>query len=485
MATISSAGIGSGLDINGIITQLMNVEKQPLLALDTKEASYQAKLSAFGSLKGAISSLQSSARALKSTTLYAAMAAQSSSSATLTASANTAAATGTYAIEVIAKAQAQSISSRDFASITSDLSTIDGKIKIELGTYDEAPPASFTADPAKTPVTIDIAANESSLEEIRDKINSANAGVRANLVYVGSAGYKLTLTSNDTGATTSIKLTTLDSGNNVLTDNNDIAKLSFDPTQLAGAGNEFDINVGAQDAHLKIDGLSIYRKTNTVSDAITGVTLTLATAGNATVTISKDTAAAKSAFDTFVKAYNDTNKLLRDLTTFNTQTGLGAILTGDSGARSLQSALRSLITTGRTAAGEPRNLSDLGISMQRDGSLQFDSGKLASAMASSATQVSALMTTDNSSDNGLAVRMTSALDGILSSNGILASRTDGINRSIADVDDRRELLARRLTQIEARYRKQFTALDTLVASMQKTSQYLTQQLANLPSTTSA
>jgi flagellar hook-associated protein 2 len=348
-------------------------------------------------------------------------------------------------------------------------------------------PATFVADPAKTAVTIDIATTGSSLTEIRDAINDANAGVRANLIYVGDAGYKLTLTSTTTGAKNSIKLTALDATGLIpLNDNTGLAKLSFDPTvdpvASPNGANQFSVNTVAQDAHLKIDGLSVYRTTNTVSDAITGVTLSLATQGTTTLTVSKDSASAKSAMDTFVKAYNDISKQLREATTYNASTKQASILTGDSGARSLQAALREMIGYSRSSTGGYSTFSDLGVALQRDGSLVFNSSKFDTAMASSTTNVSDLLSSTSTTSPGIAVRMTTTLDGILSSTGLLSSRTEGINRSITDVGRQRETLSRRLIQIEARYRKQFTALDTLVASMQKTSQYLTQQLANLPST---
>jgi flagellar hook-associated protein 2 len=266
-------------------------------------------------------------------------------------------------------------------------------------------------------------------------------------------------------------------------DNAGLARLSFDPTASAGAGNEFDVNTVAQDAHLKVDGLDVYRTTNTISDAITGVTLSLAAQGTTTLAVTKDTASAKSAMDAFVKAYNDVSKQLRDATKYNAATKQGSVLTGDSGARSLQTALREMIGYSRSSSGSGYStLSDLGIAQQRDGSLLFDSTKFEAAMASSPTTVSDLLSSTSATSPGIAVRMTTTLDGILSSTGILASRTEGINRSISDVGRQRETLSRRLVQIEARYRKQFTALDSLVSSMQKTSQYLTQQLANLPST---
>ena len=491
MATISSAGIGSGLDVNGLVSKLMAVESQPLEVLNTREASYQAKLSAYGSLKGALASLQTSALALTSTTLFKSMSATSANTSVVSASANTASSAGTYAVKVIQRAQSHVIASQAFALdattiTTSDISTIDGKLKIELGTFSGG---TFTTDPDKTPVTIDIDATASTLPEIRDAINDANAGVKANLVYVGAAGYKLTVTSTETGEKNSIKLTTMDANDVVLTNNTDLAKLSFDPEATAGNGNEFTfdpVSGIAQDASFTIDGIGLTRTTNSFSDAITGVTLTLGDVldTSTTLTIAKDGTSAKSTITSFVKNYNDLNTALRGMIAYNADTGQKSVLTGDSGARSLQNALRDMINyrpAGST--GVARSLSDLGVELQRDGSLVFTSTKFDTALAASSSDVSTLFSSTSASSQGIAVRMYSTLESMLSSTGLVASHTDGITSSIKDLGNRRTTLERRLAQIEARYRKQFNSLDSLVASMQATSQYLTQQLASLSSTT--
>lgn len=483
MATITSAGVGSGLDINGLITKLMAVEQQPLTALDTKEAGYQAKLSAYGSMKGAVSALQTAARTLKSSSLYTSMSAKAADSTVASASAVSTAVAGTYGLTVTALAKSQSLATKaDFSSHTSDIGTADGKIKIELGTYTGG---TFTADSAKSPLTIDIAAGTSSLDDIRDEINAVNTGVRASVVYIGKdAGgtdvYKLALTAKDTGAANSMRITVMDSSDVVQTNNTGLAQLSYDPTKTAGAGNEYDIKVSAQDAQLTIDGIALTRSSNTVTDAITGVTLTLLKESTTNLTIARDTASVSTAITAFVKAYNDVNKLTHDLSAYNADTKTAAVLTGDSGVRSLQTMLRQMIgyTTGPTTSSV-RNLSAIGVTMQRDGSLEFASGKFDTAVANSATDVAALFSNDTTAFKGVAVRMSTVLDSMLASNGLLSSRTDGINKSIKDIDKQREALSLRLTAIEKRYRAQFTALDSLVASMQQTSSFLTQQLASL------
>lgn len=483
MASISSSGIGSGLDVNGIVKQLMAVEQQPLTILDQKEAGLQARLSAFGMLKGSIAALQSSVLTLKSPTLFSQRTATPADGSILTASAVSTARPGIYSVQVVDLAQAQGLSSQVFGSMSSDIGTSDGKLKIELGTFSGG---TFTPDAAKMPVTIDIAAASSSLSEIRDKINDANAGVRANIVNVSGSSYKLTITSLTTGAAGSLRISALDSaGVPLAKDNTGLAKFYFDPASAPGAGKEFDVNVAAQDAHIKVDGLDLYRNSNTIADAITGVTLNLAKQGTSALTIASDTLAVTATVEKFIKAYNDAAKQLKDMTAYNAETRQSSVLTGDSGARSLQTALRSMVTANvnLSPTATIRSFSDIGISMQRDGTLVLDGAKLDGALARSPAEVTALFSSDTATVKGVAVQMYSSLTSILGTTGLLAARTDGINNLIEDVGNRREALQRRLVDIEKRYRSQFSALDSLVAGMQRTSQYLQQQLAKLPTAT--
>lgn len=484
MATISSAGVGSGLDINGLVTQLMAIEQRPLTLLNQKEASYQSKLSAYGALKSSVASLQSAVKALKSSSLYTAMSVKVADSTVATASAVATAVAGSYSLNVTALAKAQNLATKaDFSSHTSDISAIDGKIKIELGSFSAG---TFTADSTRTPVTIDVAAGTSSLDDIRDQINAVSAGVRASVVYVGKNGsgtdvYKLALTSQSTGSAASMRITVMNSSGTPLTDNTGLAQLSYDPAKTAGTGNEFDIKTPAQDAQFSVDGIALTRSSNTVTDAINGVTLNLLKETTTSLTVARDTASVSSAIQAFVKAYNDVNKLAHDLSAYDSATKAASVLTGDSGVRSMQSALRQMIgysigTVGATV----KSLSDVGISLQRDGSLAFNSSKYDAAASASASDVAALFSADAGTTKGVAVRMANVVDAMLATNGLLTSRTEGISRSITDIGKQREAINFRLTQVEKRYRAQFTALDTLVSSMQRTSSYLTQQLASLP-----
>ncbi len=479
--TLTSPGVGSGLDINGLITKLMTVEQIPVNALNTQEAGGQAKISAYGTLSSSVASLKTTVDALKDSTLYAKNAANSSDSTVFGATANTVAKAGTYSITVSALASAQTLTSATFASSSSAITTAGGQLKFEVGTFTTGTPGSFAVGSA-TPVTVDIPAG-SSLTAIRDKINAANAGVTAKLVSVDSAGtqFKLSITSSTTGAAGSLRITALDSSGTALaTNNTELAQLSYDPTKTAGAGNEYAVAAPAQDAHIQVDGVDLYRNSNVVGDAITGVAITATKLGSATLTVASDTKSLQTAIESFVKSYNDTVALGRSLSNFNTATNTAAVLTGDSAARSLLSQLsRMMSLTGPSANTNIKYLSDIGINLQRDGSLKINTIKLQTNLQYSLPSVTSLFSsTDTSlSSKGFALQMSSRLDSLLAPQGLLANSVTGLQATIKSIGVRRTALQNRLVQVEKNYRAQFTALDTLVASMQQTSQYLTQQLS--------
>lgn len=488
MATISSMGTGSGLDLSGMLTKLMSVEQRPLTALDTKEASYQAQLSAYGSLKSAVSSLQGTTDTLSSSSLFNKNALTSSNTSAVTGSASSAAKAGTYSLKVTQLAQAQTLASATFASLTAPLNGASaGKIKIELGTYDGTA-NTFTANSSRNPATIDIAAN-ASLSDIRDAINSANSDVTAAIVSVGSAGYKLTLTSQISGAANSIKLTTLDANGNVTNNNSGLAQLSFNPTAAAGAGKEMTVTTEAQDANIQLNGIALTRSSNTISDAITGVTLSLTGTGTSSLSIQQDTKGITSAVTDFVKAYNDLRTQLKSLTNYDATNKKASTLTGDSTARSLENSLRNLLSTRvDTGVSTISSLSNVGISVQKDGTLSFDAAKLNNALTASPDAVKTLFAAKasaTSSVQGIASKMSATFGSMLSDTGLFASKTNGINSTIKSIGNQRAELNLRLAQVEANYRAQFTALDSTVSKMQATSTYLTQQLNSLSSSSSS
>lgn len=390
---ISSPGIGSNLDVNGIITQLMGVEKLAVTALDRKEVAFQQKLTAYGSLKGALSAFQMAARSASGISTFQGMKAISADVTVYTAVGSPSATAGSYAVEVKQLAQSQKLSSKGFADTSSALGT--GTLSFQYGTWDGA---SFTINPAKSAQTVTITSSNNSLSGIRDAINAANIGVTASIVNDGSAGTpnKLVLTSKDTGAVNSLKITVSgDSvGSNV--DDNGLSQLAYDPAGALGTGKNLTQTLVAQNAILKVDGLdNINKASNIVTDVVPGVTLNLlkasATGVATNVIVSRDSVAVKSAVESFVKAFNDLNKSVKDAVGYDAATKKGGVLQGDSSAGSIIARVRSTLNTAISySSGAYNLLSQIGVSFQKDGTLSLDTVKLQKAIDSNAGDIAAL-----------------------------------------------------------------------------------------------
>lgn len=458
MATISSPGLGSGLDINGIVTKLMAVESQPLTVLATREASFQAKISAYGTLKSALSSLQTAADALADTDTFTGIKASSSDTSVLTTSVTGTPTTSNYAINVTTLAKYHSLRSNgNYTASTNTFNT--GTLSISVG--------GGTA----TNITID--GTNNTLEGIRAAINDTDAGVTASIVNDGSY-QRLLLSSGTLGSDGEISVSVTDSGSGGTFALSGLATASLVETQPA------------DDAQFTINGMTITRSSNTIEDVVEGVTLNLLSTGTSTVKVATNTAATVSAFDTFVKAFNDAKKQIASISAYDSENKQAAILTGDATVRTIQSRLNQMLYSSVTGiAGGISSLSSIGITLQKDGALSLDTSKLTAALNDPSKDVKSLMTQTSAGNQGIAVRFASMLDGWIDTDGLIESRTDGISASIKSLQNQYSTMQKRLTSIEARYRAQFTALDTLVASLNQTSQYLTQQLANLPSASSS
>jgi len=483
MATISSLGVGSGLDLSSLLTNLMTAEQQPLLALQKKEASVQARISALGTLKGSLSAVQTAAQSLIPATGQSATAKFSTFSAAVTdntiasATASTGAVKGSYPLEVTALAQAQRLTSpastdtAGTAALTAALAT-GGTLKIELGALTGTTGSfSFAADSARE-LNVTIAAG-STLDQVRDAINAAATDSRVSATIInGDGGKQLVLTSGKSGTANVMKL----SG---------IAGLDYNP---AGAGtgtlSQASGNGGqaATDAVFKLNGITVTRSTNTVTDVLDGVTLNLlkTNAGTpTTLTINQDsTSSLTASLNTFIKSFNDATSAMKNLGYYDATTKKAGSLQGDSTLRGAQSQIRNLSLTKAGGTSVYQTLSDIGVSLQTDGTLKLDTTKLNNAVTADYAGVTKLVTTIGTS-------FKTGLDSLVGAAGNITAATDSATRMIKDLDNRQAAFEARLTLIEARYRKQFSALDTLVSSMNSTSGYLTQQLANLPGASSS
>lgn len=383
---LSSAGIGSGLDVNSIISQLMALEQRPLTALASKEAKYQSQLSAYGSLKGALSTFQSAAASLASPTKFSALKASVADSTIATVSVAASATPGSHSIEVQTLAQAQKLASAAHAATNTAIGT--GKLTISFGTYNAD---TFTANADKASAEITIGAGQNSLTGIRDAINAADAGVSAAIINDGT-GYRLTVSSKDSGTENAIRIAVTDD-DAAHTDNAGLSQVAFDARTVSGVTNLTE-TVAAKDAVVVIDGITVTKSSNTISDALEGVTLSLLKenlGSTTTLSIAKDVAGVQSSIQSFVKAYNDLNTTIVNLTKYDAETKKASLLTGESTVRTLQSQLRGLFNTPLSiAAGGLTSLSDVGITFQTDGTLKLDSTKLTAALNDPSKDVSTL-----------------------------------------------------------------------------------------------
>jgi len=456
-----SSATGGNLDVAGIVNQLMTIERRPLAALNTREASYQSKISAFGTVKSALSAFQTAAQSLSDLSTIPSNTTIVSNSSMFSATASSAATVGVHSIEIGNLAQAQKLAAAGQADSTATIGT--GTLTFDFGTTDTG---VFTSGGAGTK-TVTIDGTNNTLQGIRDAVNAANIGVTANIVNDGGVSpYRLTLSSNATGLSNSMQISV--AGDTALSD-----LLNYDPNGVMNMTQ----TAGALNASLTIDGVSVSKASNTVSDVIDGVTLTLLkqTTGTESIEVKRDTSAFQAAVENFAKTYSDLNKTITDLTAYNPATRKAAALQGDSVIRGIQTQLRSILGTSVATGGALTTLSQLGVSSQKDGSLTVDTTKLADAINNHFGDLSALL----SAPQGYAYAFNQYVGKTLGFDGAFTGRTEGLSNSIRDLGKQRDIINTRLVNVEARYRRQFSALDGMLSSMNQTSSYLTQQLSKL------
>lgn len=406
---ITSSGIGSGLDVDGIVSKLMAVESQPLTQLTKKEVAYQAKLSAYGNLKSALSSFQGALSALNSSSKFTGLSASVGDGSVLSASASSVASPSSHTLEVTQLSQAQSMRTNFTAANVTDV-VGSGKLTFYFGT-DNA--GVFTPNPDKGAQTVTIDPEDNTLAGVRDAINSANAGVSASIINDGTTN-RLVLTSAS-GAANSLKISVDDDD---LDDTNmsGLSQLAYDPAAASGSGKNMVETLAAKDATVIVDGITITHATNQISTAIQGVTLNLTKTNigtPTTVSVSRDTASVTSAVEGFVKAYNELGGTIKELTAYDAKTKTAGVLLGDSAVRSIQSQVRGVLNTAiRDLNGDNTTLSNIGVSFQKDGTLKLDSGKLSTAVNSDATRVAGLFAAIGKAEDSL-VKYTSSTSSTL------------------------------------------------------------------------
>lgn len=436
---ISAAGIGSGLDIASIINQLVAAERTPeATRIANATGKYTTQLSSLGSLTGALSSLQDKVKALSGNAMEGGFKATSSKTDVFTATANSSAVAGSYDVEVVSLAKADRQASIAYVG---GADTVLGNGDVEISVGGEA-------------FTVTLADGANTLGDLRDAINAAsdNTGVRATLINEVD-GSRLVLTStktgNDTGITVTSPLVTMDAG----------------------------VAHTAADAHVVIGGFDVYSSTNTVSGAVDGITFTLlseAPGDAGKLTVAADNSKAQSAIQAFVTAFNSVVNVVKSLTAYNAETRTASPFTGDAAVRGALHSLRDIMS-GVVEGGEFTTLSALGITTSKDGTLSVNNTTLSEALSEDPDAVAALF----SGEKGIATRLTTALSGLIGTDGSLTSKTGALNRRLKDLGEDTDELERRIENYQTRLTAQYSRLDALLAQMNATSSGLQQQLASL------
>ena len=472
MASISTLGVGSGLDLSSILDSMQTAEKAALTPISNQQSSYTAKLSAYATLKSALTTFQTANTTLNNASLFTATTATSSSSAfSATTSGSTVA--GKYTISVSQLAQAQTLTSAVQSSNTTalgDSSASSRTLSIAL------------ADGSSKDITLTSA--QTSLTGMRDAINGADAGVTASIIKVSDGSYRLSVTSNETGsdnAVSSIKVTGDDTLQGIV---------GYDASATSNAMTE---SVTAQNAKLTVNNIAIENSSNTISDALEGITLNLSdtTTGNQTLTIATDTSKASNAISSWVSAYNTLQDSFASLTKYtavdvgtDTQDSSNGALLGDSTLRTIQSQLKSLLTNAASSSTF-KTLAQIGVTSDpTTGELELDSDKLSSSLTSDMAGVKEMIIGDGKT-TGIATTVASNLTSWLSSTGIVQSATDGVSKTLNDLTDQYNKVNDRITDTIARLKTQFTQLDVLMSSLNQTSSYLTQQFETSSSSSSS
>ncbi len=446
MANISSIGVGSGLDLSTLLDGFRTSEESVLSTITQRKSTENARLSAYGQLSSAVEKLQTAAKAFEGDTTFGQYTA-SQTGESFSASASSSAVAGSYRIKVESLASTQTLIANGVADKAAANGT-GGVVKFTLKNGEVK--------------TLDLSGKGTSLDEIAKAINTdKELGLSASIMNDGSGTpYRLMISTTATGTKAAISDITVE-GN----------------TDLGALLNKADMTEqAATDAVIEVNGIKVSQATNKLENVIQGVTLNLSKVDTEaqTLTVTRNDDKAKEAINEFINAYNNVQKFIKSSTAYTEGAG-GSILNGDNTARTVQTRLSGIMSFQSSNGGAFKTLSDLGIRTQADGTIKLDDAKFSKALAENRDDIAKLF---QDKTNGIATYTQDITKGLINStSGIVTTASNGAKTRIEDLDSQYE---RKQAQIEAtmeRYRAQFTALDSLVAKMNGTSAYLSQQLS--------
>ncbi|HBR96100.1 MAG TPA: flagellar cap protein [Gammaproteobacteria bacterium] len=424
MPAITSAGVGSGIDIESLLTNLMEVERAPLNAMNQRKSAISVQISAYGQLKSNMSALEDIVEKLGDSTKFGDYVATSSDEEVFTATTTTGAIAEQHDIEVLSLAQNHRMTSASFA---------DSATEVGTGSY------AFSSGDESFSVTIDTANN--SLKGLRDAINDSadNTSISASIINV-DGGSRLVLTAKEGGTANTITAPAM-----------------------------FSDLTTATDATFEIDGFMTTSSSNTVADVIPGVTLQLKSVGEASVATERDVETIKENLDEFVAAYNTLSTSISALSE--------GTLSGDSLGRGFLNKIRQeFFSEIALDNGDTLTAFDLGLTFDKEGTLSIDSDTFEEMTTEN---LESFINAFTDIESGLSTKLEDTLSVYTQAGGFIDNRTDGLDSRSDSIDTQIERLEVRLESIEARYRRQFTVMDQMVAQLQAGSDYLNSQLSSL------
>lgn len=470
---ISSIGVGSGLDVENIISKLTALEKQPLNTLQTQAATIQTRISTVAQIKSQVAALATSAKTLGQASSWTGKTLSSSNETAVKGSVTSSASPTSFDVEVQQLAKAQSTAS---SAVAVDTAIGTGTLTIDLGTW------NYTGTPAFTPgaasaVSITIGSGEDTLTKIAAKINSAGAGVTATVLRDAS-GERLLMRSNSTGEAQGFRIQVTGDSDGINTDSAGLSRLAFDPANgnFGMAANSFQKALNTQ---ATINGIAVSSANSTLTDAVPGVTLEFGavTTSPVTVKVAADTTTIKKNIQDFMAAYNSLSKTLTDATKYDEASKSAGVMQGDSVVVGLQNALRSLLGSSSTGSTFAR-LADVGLDVKRGGLMTLTGSKLDKALKD-LDNLQALFTADNtgSANDGFGLKIQSFADGLLATGGTVTNKSEALQTALKSNSKEQEKVNQRAALMEKRLRAQYSALDGQMAGLSSLSGYVSQQVA--------
>jgi flagellar hook-associated protein 2 len=477
---LTVSGLVSGIDVDSLVEQLSEVERKPIEKLSLQEADYQVRLTAYSNLEGALEELRSSMMGLDTGFDFKAFLASSGDEEVFTATAASGAIQGSYNVTVHQLAQSHKIASDGF-----DDSPVGG------GTLHLTAGPGLTAD-------IEVSATD-TIDDVAEAINESGAGVNAVVISDGTSKF-LSLSSSQTGENQRITVTVSGDADGSDTDNSGLSRLYYDPTydaegQPVSGSYHLTQSQKAQNAIISVDGIdNIVRDSNTIDDAIKGVTLTLYKPHedplneSSLLTVNRDTGAIVEKFEGFVEKYNQLLEFFDTVQRKPDEAGqTTGVLFNDSTIKRIRKTLSEAIAGQITVGENIDRLADLGFSLNEQNMLELTSSKLTEAINNNFEEVVDFFTTNEAEGpKGFAVKLVDSIDAMLETNtGVLSARQKGIQSSIDRIQERVTDIETRVENMAERTRRQFLNLELLLGQYQATSDFLAQQLVGLDNLSNA